>query len=96
MFGMFSHRLTGRLRTHHWMRRQRMASCSTVPRLCLHHALHRADTPTIAPAVWQVPMALVSLIDGERLFFKSVAGTDCRQGALRAARTTCGTHALLL
>ena len=27
-------------------------------------------------------MALVSLIDGERLFFKSVAGTDCRQGAL--------------
>lgn len=30
-------------------------------------------------------MALVSLIDGERLFFKSVAGTDCRQGAPRGS-----------
>ena len=37
-------------------------------------------------------MALVSLIDGERLFFKSVAGTDCRQGVpLRqmACRSGC-------
>lgn len=31
----------------------------------------------------QVPMALVSLIDDDRLFFKSVAGTDCRSGAPR-------------
>lgn len=56
--------------------------------LCRHMSTH--------VRLLQVPMALVSLIDGERLFFKSVAGTDCRQGALRAARTTCGTHALLL
>jgi hypothetical protein len=41
----------------------------------------RFDTITaLLKEMFQVPMALVSLIDGERLFFKSVAGTDCRQG----------------
>ncbi len=49
--------------------------------LCRHMSTH--------VRLLQVPMALVSLIDGERLFFKSVAGTDCRQGACRSGN---GTH----
>jgi hypothetical protein len=41
----------------------------------------RFDTITsLLKEMFQVPMALVSLIDDDKLVFKSVAGTDCRQG----------------
>ncbi|KAL4452747.1 hypothetical protein ABPG75_008409 [Micractinium tetrahymenae] len=41
----------------------------------------RFDSITsLLQTMFQVPIALVSLIDDDQLVFKSVAGTDCRQG----------------